>query len=379
MIYEIQKAFEALLHPGIDSNPIKLIRNAIPYYLSPKINAFPPLTIYWSINNVCNLRCKMCDVGMSNDQGTFYKHLRIDNKLHEIDIKVFKAVIDEVAQDKPFIAIISTEPLLYKHLTEAIAYCTQKGLATAVSTGGYTLPKLAEDLARAGLQRLNVSIDGPPHVHNDIRGRKDSFERSIAGMWKFYEASKQIGHKSQIYINYVISNMNFQYITEFADIVEELPITSLNFTYFWCITDSVAEEQNRLYGNTYPVSTSCYNEYTQFDGVDIEMLFAQIKRLKKRKNVRFLPLFSKDDLFTYFRQPDRFIKKDAGCLASWFFAQILADGRVVTFTRCHNQAFGNINEQSFYKIWNGDAMKRWRTFIKQHGRMPMCKRCDLVF
>jgi len=379
MRYEIIKALEVFLHPGISTSPLKLIRNAVPYYIYPKVNARPPLTIYWSINSVCNLRCKMCDVGTVDEEGTFYKNLRIDRKFHEIDINIFKAVIDEVAAAKPFIAINSTEPLLYRHLIEAIEYCTHRRLETAVTTGGYTLPKLAENLAEAGLKRLNVSLDGPPHIHNAIRGRQDSFERSVEGIYKFYNKSKQIGLRSQIYINCVITNMNYEYIPEFTDIVTELPITSLNFTYFWFINESIAEEQNRLYGNIYPVSKSCYNEFTDLDSIDTEKLFIQMSSLEKRKKVKFLPFFSKEELFTYFQQSECFMKKDAKCLASWFFAQILADGRVVPYTRCHNLAFGNVNEQSFYNIWNGEDMKNWRAFIKKHKKMPMCKRCDLVY
>ena len=136
------------------------------------LNCKLTLTIYWSINSVCNLHCKMCDVGTFNEDGMFYKNLRIDRKLHEIDIDVFKRVVDEVAADKPFMSINSTEPLLYKSLVEAVSYCSERGLDVGVTTGAFTLPKHAEDLVQAGLGRLNVSIDGPREVHNEIRGRK---------------------------------------------------------------------------------------------------------------------------------------------------------------------------------------------------------------
>ena len=379
MIYEIKKAFEALLHPGINTNIFKIIRNAIPYYISPYLDVPSPLTIYWSINSVCNLRCKMCDVGMGNENGTFYKNLRIDKKLHEIDIKIFKSVIDEVVDDKPFIAINSTEPLLYKHIIEAIQYCTDKGLKTALTTGGYNLPKMAENLAKAGLKRLIVSIDGPSYVHNEIRGRKDSFERSIEGIRKFYEASQKLGLKNEIYVNYVISNLNYQYLTEFAESVKDLPITSLNYTYLWFISDEIAEEQNKQFGDCYPVTPSCFNEYINPYDVDIDVLYKQIEQLKNKKNIHFLPYFSKKQLYKYYKQPNEFLVKNSRCFASWFIVQILANGNVIPYSRCHNRSLGNINEQSFKEIWNGKKMKEWREFIKRYKKMPMCKRCDLIY
>jgi len=129
MLFELQKAVQAFRRPGIDTSPWRMVRNAMPYYLPGERTASAPLTIYWSINSVCNLRCKMCDVGMFNEEGMFFKNLRIDRKLHEIDVELFKRVIDEVQADRPFIAINSTEPLMYKPLPEAIEHCTGAGCA----------------------------------------------------------------------------------------------------------------------------------------------------------------------------------------------------------------------------------------------------------
>ena len=36
----------------------------------------------------------MCDVGMFNEEGMFFKNLRIDRKLHEIDLDVFSVLAD---------------------------------------------------------------------------------------------------------------------------------------------------------------------------------------------------------------------------------------------------------------------------------------------
>src|SRR5262245_6807658 len=260
MLFEIKKAVEAFHRPGIDTSPWRIVRNATPYYLPISIKAPPPLTIYWSINSICNLRCKMCDVGMMNEEGIFFKNLRIDRKLHEIDLDVFNRVIDEVKGDRPFIAINSTEPLMYKPLPEAVAYCTSRSLRTGVTTGAYTLPKLAGALAEAGLTRLNVSIDGPPDVPNHIRGRKDSFEQAYRGTEMFAAACCRLGRPFEIYINCTITNMNHNRLVDFYDAVMPLPINAINFQYMWFIDPDTAEEHNRRYGDRYRVTPSCYSE-----------------------------------------------------------------------------------------------------------------------
>jgi MoaA/NifB/PqqE/SkfB family radical SAM enzyme len=379
MLYEIKKALEALHRPGIDSSVLGLARNALPYYLPFIGKVPPPLTLYWSINSVCNLRCKMCDVGMFNEEGMFFKTLRIDRKLHEIDISVFKRVIDEVAAAKPFIAINSTEPLLYKPLAEAVAYCTARGLRTGVTTGGYSLPARAEELAEAGLTRLAISIDGPPDIHNHIRGRADSFEHSYEGIERFMSACQARGRTPEIYLNCTITNMNYARLVDFYQAVEKLPATTINFTYMWFIDPVIAEEHNMLYGERFPVTASCYSEWVDPAQVDVDVLADQIDQIKGKPRVNVSPMLDRDRLYRYFHDRSSFVNPAGRCLASWFFLQILADGSVIVYTRCHNQPVGNINHQSVAEIWNGPAMQQWRAFIRKAGKMPMCKRCDVVY
>ena len=209
MLFKIKKAFEALNHPGINTNIFNLGLNALPYFLRKSNKARNPLTLYWSINSVCNLRCKMCDVGTFNEEATFFKNLRIDRKLHEIDINIFKSVIDEVKFYKPLIALNSTEPLMYKQIGEAISYCSKYNIKTAVTTGAYKLLDLSKTLAEARLTKLNVSIDGPSKIHNSIRGREDVYEKATDGIIKFYEEAIKNNYNPEIIINYTITNLNY--------------------------------------------------------------------------------------------------------------------------------------------------------------------------
>jgi Fe-coproporphyrin III synthase len=376
---KFQKALQALKHPGINTSFPRLLKNALPYYFSSDWDVPPPVTIYWSINSVCDLHCKMCDVGTFNEEGTFYKTLRIDRQLHEIDINVFKRVVDEVATAKPYMSINSTEPMLYKPLVEAVQYCTDRDIEVGVTTGAYQLPKIAEKLAEARLTRLNISIDGPEDIHNHIRGQEDSFQNSIEGLQMFHQRAKSIGYSPEIYLNYTISNLNHHALVDFYDSVKDLPINQCNFTYMWFISPDIAEAHNKEYGDIYPITSSCYNEHTNPHKVEIKVMFEQIQSLKGKPKVAFLPEFSEEKLERFFHNPNSFMEKNAHCMASWFFLQILADGKAVVHTRCHLEPIGNINTDTFYSLWNGKKMKEWRALISRVKNMPMCKRCDQVY
>lgn len=384
MFDELKKALAARKHPGMSrglSLP-RLVRQSIPFVTSFSGEAQQPLTVYWSVNSVCNLHCKMCDVGNVNADSNFFANLRIDGKLHEIQIDRFKSVIDEVALSRPMVSITSTEPLMYRPLAEAVGYARARGLDVAVTTGAYTLPKRAEELAEAGLNYLSVSIDGPQDLHNSIRGRADSFQKATEGIVRFKEAVTRLNKSAQILINYTISNLNYHSLADFYDSMAAIPVDRINFTYMNYVTEDLANAHNALWGEKYKATVNCLNDDTQPDRVDIAVLYEQVQQVKARDagvgRVTFLPEFSLDQLRRYFYAPGEFMDHTR-CMVSWFIAQIIASGEVIPYTRCYHVPFGNINEQPFLEIWNGEKARAWRRELRHERRFPACTRCDLVY
>ena len=384
MIDEFKKAISARKHPGMSNRltlPL-LMKQVMPYATSPAGRARLPITLYWSVNSVCNLYCQMCDVGTANKSSNFFANLRIDGKLHEIPLDKFKSVTDEVAHAKPTISITSTEPLMYKPLGDAVAYARSRDLEVVVTTGAYLLPQRAEELAEARLSRLVVSIDGPPEVHNKIRGRKDVFERAADGIRKFREAVDRRGNKAEILINHTISNLNFDSLDAHYEAISQLPVDRMNFTYMNYVTDSLAARHNERWGSKYAATVNCVNEYTQPGAVDVDVLHRQIEAVKQldrdRQIASFLPEFSRDELHKYFHSPHEFMG-GSRCMVNWFIAEIIASGEVIPYTRCYHVPFGNIHDQSFLEIWNGPKAREWRRDLRAERRFPACTRCDMVY
>lgn len=377
-----RKALDVWKHPGFggaSSQLPRLIRQGMPYILKPE-SARPPLTIYWNVNSVCNLRCKMCDVGTFSEESNFFQILRIDRKLHEVTLDRFKSVIDEVAPYKPAISIIATEPLMYKPLGKVVAYAEAAGLAVTVTTGGYNLPQRAEELAEARLSRLNVSLDGPPTLHNEIRGRPQTFERAVEGMRIFKEESSKRGHKSEAMALFTITNLNFSALDDFVDALGTAPFDQINFNYMTFVTKQMAEAHNVTWGDKYKATEMCVNEDVHPDKVDVDILHAQIQKVKARNDPRivFLPDYDKAELERFFHGYESTFMDDTPCMSSWFFTQILANGEVIPFTRCYQVPFGNINDKPFMEIWNGEKAAAWRRDLREQRRFPACTRCPLV-
>jgi MoaA/NifB/PqqE/SkfB family radical SAM enzyme len=74
------------------------------------------------------------------------------------------------------------EPFLYSGLCEVLRHAKSLGLRTTVTTNGYFLqPRRLEPLQNF-VDVLAVSLDGPPELHNRLRGSERAFDRLCAGL-----------------------------------------------------------------------------------------------------------------------------------------------------------------------------------------------------
>lgn len=382
MIAEFKKALRVIHHPGMSRTHTlpRLARNALPYWLSRDGRARPPRTLYWSINSVCNLHCKMCDVGTPNPDSNFYKNLRIEGRPVDIPIELFRSVIDEVAPFRSMISITSTEPLLYRSIGDAVAYARNRELEVAVTTGAYNLPARADELVEARLSRVTVSLDGPPKLHNEIRGRKDSFERAAEGIVRIKESAERAGNGVEVVVSFTTTNMNYHALVSFHDAVRELPVDRINFTYMSYVTQGMADEHNKIWGEKYTATVNCLNDATSPERVDVDVLASQMEAVVSRRDrrVQFLPHLSRDELRTFFLRPGEFLGAQR-CMVNWFIAEIIANGDVIPYTRCYSIKLGNVHDTPFMEIWNGENMRAWRRELRKQGRFPACTRCDQVY
>jgi MoaA/NifB/PqqE/SkfB family radical SAM enzyme len=80
------------------------------------------------------------------------------------------------------ISVSGGEPFLYSGLLEVLLQAKQLGLRTAVTTNGYFLQPQRLEILREGIDILAVSLDGPPDLHNRLRGSPQAFDRLCSGL-----------------------------------------------------------------------------------------------------------------------------------------------------------------------------------------------------
>jgi GTP 3',8-cyclase len=130
-----------------------------------------------SLTDRCNLRCSYCMPAEGLPWSAAEQLLQPDETIRLVRIGVARLGITKVR-------FTGGEPLLAKHLEEIVAATAalRPRPQLALTTNGVLLAKRAEALARAGLDRVNVSLDSVDYLRFAAITRRDRLADVLAGL-----------------------------------------------------------------------------------------------------------------------------------------------------------------------------------------------------
>jgi MoaA/NifB/PqqE/SkfB family radical SAM enzyme len=129
-----------------------------------------PWYCLWEICTVCDLRCRTCYLPNFLGQGP--------------DRNGTKRILAEIIKTGIFyVSIMGGEPLLREDLEAIVGELRQNGVFVKIITNGQRLrAQRAQTLARAGLNHLEISLDGlSQQTHESSRGA-GTYARSLEGL-----------------------------------------------------------------------------------------------------------------------------------------------------------------------------------------------------
>lgn len=147
-------------------HPALYLVNRLEWYYYPKKLKVPrfPLHVDFETSAACNMNCPMCFRRRSD-----YK----PEAFGVMDFNVFQKGVDECARHGLYSIRLSWrgECTTNPRLVEMIAYARKAGIKEiSFISNGYTLEgKLAEDIVKAGVDYITVSVDGLYEEYNSIR------------------------------------------------------------------------------------------------------------------------------------------------------------------------------------------------------------------
>lgn len=133
----------------------------------PTFRPVAPYHMVWLATNACNARCVHCSSNASKRDPS------------ELTTDEAKAMLREMRELGVLdLAISGGEPLTRLDMIELIEFATDIGLRVGLGSNGSTISaQICDDLLRAGLHRLQISVDGAARTHDRARRWPGLFDR----------------------------------------------------------------------------------------------------------------------------------------------------------------------------------------------------------
>jgi cytosylglucuronate decarboxylase len=168
-----------------------------------------PKYLFVRILEACNANCFMCGFARSKDRYRF-------------SVEDLEAMLPEASSlGVEIVRFTGGEPLLHSEILRLVETVNRFGMFCSVITNGFLLPRLARNLASAGLAQVIVSIDGATaSTHDTYRDTPGLFARCVEGL----QLMREYGVRTRV--NTVVGPHNYEQIPELQALLAYLGVES---------------------------------------------------------------------------------------------------------------------------------------------------------
>ncbi|MBN1580195.1 MAG: radical SAM protein [Anaerolineae bacterium] len=333
-----------------------------------------PQSISFTITNRCNLRCQMC--GQWSHEG--YMHDRKERLEQEMALADWKRLVDELAAHHvPSLLLRGGEPFLFPGIVELLEYINSKGIFIAIDTNGTMLERYAADILRIGKIHLTVSVDGPPDIHDQVRGVAGTFKRLQKGLAVLQELERGSEHTISRSICFTISRYSYLGLGAMPDVARSLSINSITIVPYYYFPQDVGKRyENEMRQELGCPAFSWQGFHHEDSGVDFGIFREQYRtylaNLNGIYNYPYMP-FSEGDYRTWFGDPITPVGPPH-CMNVERLIDVQPQGKANFCVDFPDYGMGNVKDATIEELWNGDRAKRFREYRRNHP-LAICYRC----
>jgi radical SAM protein with 4Fe4S-binding SPASM domain len=283
-----------------------------------------PVAVGIEISGLCNLHCPECSCGSGI----------MTRKGGLMDIDMYKKIILEL---RPYLYHINLffqgEPMLHPQFFEFLDESVEINI-TVSTNGHYLSEENSLKLARSGLNKIIISLDGMDEETYSMYRQGGEFEKVVRGIRTVSQSIRSTGSSLKLEIQFLVNRHNEGQILTVRRFSEEVGAT-LRLKSMQIINKENFE------------SWLPYNE--------------KFKRYKKDET-------------------DFKIKSSLNnhCLRLWLNPVITWDGKVVPccFDKNANHIMGDLKEDTFRTIWHGEQYRMFRDSVLVHRKeIGICRNC----
>ena len=178
---------------------------------SHEIHSLPILAL--TVHSACNCRCVMCDIWKANA-----------NKREISEADLVRHLDDIRRLQVQRVMLTGGEPLLHSNLWALCARLRAERIGITLVTTGLLLEAHAVPIAEL-IDEVVISIDGPPEVHDEVRGVKNGFHRIARGL----QALQREPRVPHTIARSVVQRANHARLSQTIESVHRLGVSQLSF------------------------------------------------------------------------------------------------------------------------------------------------------
>jgi MoaA/NifB/PqqE/SkfB family radical SAM enzyme len=310
----------------------------------------------------------MCAVQDARDEGL--------TRGGDLPFELLEKVLAECSPYQPVVDLLGGEPLLYPHLSEAMRLASRRNVLAAVTTNGLKLKDQAEDLVRAELPLLQVSLDGWDEPSQKARGLvKGSFDRLCEGV-RAVQQAKGKRPFPMIRVLTAITRVNHAHLDRIQSVIAALGIRSWGISNYFYLNRNAHERHqtfallNGLSGSVVAHTIPDDVYLTKQQVRDLTSSLQRVQQLNVRLRLRIAYAWN-IDLEAYYST--RQASRSSICDLPYTRMDIHTDGHMAVCVS--GKRVGQVGHDSIAEVWRGRLMADYRDMYQRTRPMPMCFRC----
>ena len=322
--------------------------------------AFPVRSLNLTVTLRCNLNCKMC---------LQRQHWKTFNEkgIPELSFEEIKNVILNVLPGMTKVGFCGGEIFLRNDIMHILAFAANRNPVNFVTNGTLVTSEMARDFVNMKIRFILISIDGTKHIHDDIRGRSDVFERAlqtIEYIVKWKKDNKRVF--PHIGVNSVVMENNLSSLAELVKVISRLEIKNLGLQ----MVDNSHYRFSPMKSLSEAFTTPSTVKFSPSANLEEELIRLHNSAREAGVNIDIKPQVTFSEFSDYYSN-----KMDLSqfyCTHPWSQMIISPYGDVYP---CYMLPMGNVREESLSKIWNGKRYRDFRKSLKKHLLFPQCLGC----
>ncbi|MBU0687001.1 MAG: radical SAM protein [Candidatus Margulisbacteria bacterium] len=330
-----------------------------------------PVRVFFHLTKRCNFKCKYCFVDAhalpSRD---------------ELTVKDIKKVFDQCQELNVLLVKISGgEPLIRKDILQVISLLKRYDFSATLNTNGFFITnEIAKELVKSDIELVNVSLDGPKIIQEQICGVPQSFQKVISGIEKLKRKNIKVA------LEFVLTKLNCSYFYDLLSIARELKVDLVKI--FPLSLAGRAVDQAKDYALSYEKWKDFYLELTK-KKISNDLVY---------KNIQIVPFncnFCSWELYYPLPAKERknILKKvwkidlehaivptgDFHCTAAINCCAISANGDIYPCEQMmgiEELKAGNIKENDLSRVWNGSEVFSKLRGLTRKNLIGFCRNCE---